>query len=214
MTAAALLMLVPVGIVRADFALGVRAGLNLATVCGDVDDEYLGMNAGPAVSADVALRPREWVGIRSGIGYAARGARWSYEREDDDGAQSRAEDDSRVHYLDIPLLLELSMPRGWRVIPSVYAGATTSFFLGAHKTVAVDGTIAYQDDKNANARNLDLGITMGGGATTAVGPGHLLFDIGYTFGLLSVDGSGDEWVKNRTLSLRLGYAFVVGNREE
>lgn len=100
-----LLLVVPAQGQGAESVLGIRAGLNLASITGDVEDAFLGQNAGLTATVDVALYPTAWLGLRSGIGYAARGARWSYEREDVDGNQSSAVDDTRVHYLDIPLVL-------------------------------------------------------------------------------------------------------------
>ncbi|MBD3240456.1 MAG: outer membrane beta-barrel protein [Chitinivibrionales bacterium] len=196
------------------FWAGARGGLNLATVSGDIDDEFVAMTPGFALSADLGWKLTRWLTVRTGLGYATRGVRWSYDREGLDGEESYAEDDSRVRYLDVPLTLDLAVPRDWRVVPSVYAGTILSLFLGATKTVEIDGEEVYRDSKNENARNVDLGITLGGAAESRFGPGRVLLDVGYTFGLLTVDGSGDEWVKNRTLSFKLGYALRLNRGEE
>lgn len=212
---ALLFLLVAAHVASAEPSLwaGVRGGLNLATVTGDVDDEFIGTTTGLALSVNLGWRLTQWLTVRTGIGYATRGVRWSYDREGIDGEESYAEDNSRARYLDIPLTLDLLLPCDWRIVPFAYAGPVLSFFLGATKTVDVDGSEIYSGSKNENARNLDLGLALGGGAEMPLGPGQLLLDIGYTFGLLTVDGSGEEWVKNRTLSLKLGYALNLGRGE-
>ena len=197
----------------AQWSVGCRAGLNLATISGDVEDEFLTMNPGLHAAADVELGLGKWLGLRSGIAYTMKGARWSYDRENAEGEESGAHDDTKASYLEIPLSLQFRPPVSWKIKPYVSFGPALGLFLGAQKTVKVDGEEVYSATRNEGARNVDLGLTAGGGAGVRVGPGEILLEVCFTWGLLTVDASGDEYVVNRALSITLGYSLPLGRRE-
>ena len=192
-----------------DLSVGARLGLNLATVSGDVEDEFLDSSrgGGAALQADLAFNP--WLSLQPGLAYTAKGCRWVHERENDDGDLIEVEDISRADYLELPINLAVGVPRPWRVKPYVYAGPALALFLGAHKTVSVDGNRTSAGSRNDSARNLDLGLDWGGGAALGLGPGVLLFDARYTLGLLSVDANNDDDVRNRVLTFSLGYRLPI-----
>ncbi len=198
----------------AELSLGGRAGLNLATLSGDVEDEFLTVSPAIHAAVDIELRSSRWLGLQSGLAYTMKGARWSYERENADGEESRAHDDSRVSYLEVPLYLQVRPPVAWKISPAVYVGPALAFFLGAVKSVEVDGEEVLEESRNEGARNVDLGVSAGAAALVALGPGQAFLDVRYTWGLLSVDATGEGYTVNRVLCIALGYRWTVGGRQE
>lgn len=187
----------------ADLSAGVRLGLNLATVTGDVEDEFLTVTPGVAASLDLQLSLASWLALETGVAYTTRGARWSYDESD-------ATDDTRVGYLAVPLSGLCRVPREWPVVPYACLGADLAFFLGASRTVKIDGNEIHSGSPNEGARTLDVGIMLGGGVDIPLGAGKVRVDARYTWGMLTVDASGDEWVKNRVLSFSAGYLWDFG----
>ena len=62
-----------------------------------------------------------------------------------------------------------------------------------------------------DTRSIDLGTTVGVGAEMAVSEQMTLsVDLRYTLGLLSIDKTGDEDIKNRDLILQVGVGFPIG----
>jgi hypothetical protein len=191
----------------AQFSTGVRAGLSLATVSGDVEDEYLTSTPGFTAGIDLHISLSTLLAVETGLSYATKGARWSYD-------QSDARDDVQARYLELPALLSLRLFRDWTVVPCVYTGAALGVFLGADRSVKIDRTEVYVDEPNEGARNIDVGIVVGGGGEIPLGSGRVRVDVRYCWGLLTVDSSADEYVANRVLSLTLGYLWTHGNGGE
>ena len=55
-------------------------------------------------------------------------------------------------------------------------------------------------------KDADYGAVFGGGIDVALDPGKLVFDARYTIGLARIYDVGTD-VKNRVISLMLGYSF-------
>ena len=62
-----------------------------------------------------------------------------------------------------------------------------------------------------DVKGIDLGLTGGIGAEIAVSEQMTLaVDLRYTLGLLSIDETGEDDVKNRNLTLQVGVGFPIG----
>lgn len=156
---------------------GIRAGINLTNVTGDVEGNTMkiGFQVGPVM--DYAIN--EEIDFHTGLLYSMKGA------GDDD-----TDDTVNFNYLDIPLLVRYSSTGGFygEVGPSI--GLLMSAKSGDN------------DIKN-NTSSLDLGILIGVGYDL----GTIRIDLRYGVGLsnvLDVDSS-DATVKNSVITIGASY---------
>ncbi len=116
--------------------------------------------------------------------------------------------DYKVNYVNVPLLLKVNF--GMENVPIyVNAGPAFGYALSGSGT---DGDNAFSlDDVN----RLDIGLQFGGGVGFGVGPGSLLLDARYGFGLTNLynlEGAPDSEnkSKNNVFQFTLGYAIPFG----
>ena len=146
--------------------------------------------------------------LRSEIAFAERGTRWAWEREDG----TTIDDVSRVRYIEVPLNLGVVLPEIWVLQPLAYAGVVPAFYLGARKTVKEDEREILVETRNRGARNLDVGIDIGGGLRARAGKGIACIEVRYTRGLLTVDADGESGARNRVVGVSIGYGVPIGQR--
>ena len=190
---------------ESNLALTPHCGLNLATVTGDVEDEFLGRKAGVMAGLEMWIPLNDRLSVRAGVDYSMKGARWSYERETDSDEPETAVDNSTANYLDIPLNMVFTVPIKKRLQPYLSAGGVFSAFLGAKKSVRIDGEQIYHKSSNRGATNFDLGLRVSAGAGLPVGSRRLLIEIGYTFGILNAATGEEEMIRNSVATATLGF---------
>lgn len=116
-----------------------------------------------------------------------------------------------LNYVEVPVLLRLSMGQGSLVNPHLYAGP----YLGYNISCNVEGTSVDCDDvPGISKKSVDVGGTLGGGLDFSLGGLVLTGGLRYSFGVSKVADFDsaliDESVKNGVfvvytgLSLRLG----------
>jgi hypothetical protein len=189
---------------------GGCAGLNLSTVSAEEENEFQGYHAGFYGSVQCHLPLAGYFSLRPEIAYSMKGTRWVYDRENAEGDEIEEIDASRAHYLEIPVNLVFAVLQERMISPYTFAGPAAAFFLGARKTVEVDGERIYSSDKNEGAADFDFGIDFGLGAAVALGTGQLLADLRYTLGLLTADAEGTEDALNRVFTFSIGYRVPFG----
>lgn len=186
-------------------SVGASLGLNLATVSVEEENEFQGYHPGFYGSAQCHLPLAGRFSLRPEIAYSVKGVRWVYVRENAEGETIREIDASSARYLEIPVSLVFAALEKRKISPYAYAGTAPAFFLGARKTVEMDGRRIYTAVKNEGAGNFDFGLDFGCGAAVALGKGKLLVDLRSTLGLLTVDADGAENALNRVFTLSVGY---------
>jgi hypothetical protein len=115
----------------------------------------------------------------------------------------------RLTYVEIPAWLKVSLGRG-SLRPYLLAGPTVGFLRSARLRLTVDGTLVSQDDVTADTRSLDFGVGAGGGLAVSARRAELFAEGQYVFGLVNLDTTGEEVIKNRGLQLRVGISFRLG----
>ena len=135
--------------------------------------------------------------------------------------------DTRLDYVEIPLLLRADIPTGWFFEPYVVAGSGVGFRTGSSVTFDVTSTPAaplppgparvrhaniFEDVGtlgNPNFENVDWSVIGGGGITLGRGPIRIVMDARYTHGLAgiyqSIDASGAHnasWAATLGIELR------------
>ncbi len=207
------LLLAAAPLAQAQTTFGLTAGLNVANVSFDGDDDFgdalekqprLGLVAG--VFADIALSPQ--LAFHPELLYSQKG----YKLSGDDGTDSGSIT-AQVDYLEVPLLLSYRIPVGQNGLAlGLEAGPTLAYKLSTG--VSCGGVVtdevcdALEDDGfSDNVRSFDAGVA--GGVTLGAGP----FGVGlrYTQGVTTIDETdGDaEGVdaRNGVFSVSARYAF-------
>lgn len=185
-----MVMLVTAG-VMAQAQVGIRAGLNVATVSDDftLQNEELdqpwrtGLNVGIASQ----FRTSEVFSIAPELIYTQRG----YRVEAAGGGEALA----RFNYLSLPLMFRLHF--GDILKGYVNAGPTFSYWLGGQQSSTVPGLfdvefgdekIVFESDTDGSpwayddARRLEVGAAVGGGIMLDTEGGSFLIDLRYVHG--------------------------------
>lgn len=200
-----------------EISAGVKCGLNLTKfysadkIIIGVDEfnevvldpyEYQVIKPGFTIGAALQLKLKKMFAIQPEILFSAKGQKLEF----DNYTQI-----INLNYLEIPILFELLIPAGI-ITPSLYAGPAFAFKLGK-----VNGKDEY-DNTDKCVNGFDFGIAMGGGIGIKAGPGNIIIDARYTFGLtkifkltdeMKLIGITEEYIKNRNsaLSFEAGYLF-------
>lgn len=186
------------GTARADeprVELGIRAGLNLASVNGDdvsfedVSPENRvgfsgGLFAGIRVTPSFLIQPE--------VLYTQKGAR--YEAAGEEAV-------IKLDYVEVPVLLKGRFGSAG-VKPSVFAGPAVAF--------KVSGKAQFRGEEEdvEDVKGTDFGIVLGAGLDLAAGSGAFTVDARYTLGLTTFSDSPDpDDVKNGVWTFSIGYAF-------
>jgi hypothetical protein len=188
-------------------ALGV-----LGTVPAEAQERTIGFKLGPSFSK-MSLDEDEgqkWLTKFTGGGflsldmgafrlqpeltYVTKGGKWEI------GGTSG---DLSFDYVEVPILFVLPMGHGGGVQPNVYAGPALAYQAGCK--VSAGGISIDCDD--ADQKKLDLGLMFGGGLAFPMGPGSLLVEGRFTFGLRNL--ADDGTLRHRTGALLLGYSATL-----
>jgi len=201
--------------INAQAAVGVRAGLNLATFGGsDLSPQghhtrynrHGAVNVGAFLGFPLSGRFE----LQIGAGYSGKGAEVAFSL--DGGETVSGTGETRIGYLEIPALMKFRLTPGRRVSTHLLAGPSVSFRVSCESVT--DAPIWGGQQKCADAgldvRETDFGVTGGVGAEFELPNGLILVGESlYSVGLRTVGESGDG-VKNRAFSLSLGVAYPIG----
>lgn len=193
--------------------IGFKLGPSFSTMTSDPDEGQKSITkftGGGFVRFDmggIALQPE--------LMYVTKGARF----EETEGGQT-AELELRLDYIEIPVLLVLPFAAGGSVSPHVYAGPAFAFEVGCTVALTAGSVNASVDcdgddeDWAGNRRKFDVGAMVGGGLSIPMGPGSLLLEGRYNFGLLNFndDSNDDTTVRHRSGAVLAGYSIPIGRR--
>jgi hypothetical protein len=195
---------------QAQMQLGLKAGLNIASVGGGDVDEYFdespdsrtGFNAGIffmyQFNKMFALQPEAY--------YTMKGATDNF---------GGVDFTLKLDYIEVPVLLKLIIPvQGSNITPSVFVGPAVGFNMDAKVKAEYQGQSA-EEDIDSLVTSTDFSIIFGAGLGFMVGKNELGVDIRYSLGLSSWDDSsynpsGDPYdVKNNVLSFNAYFGFTL-----
>jgi hypothetical protein len=184
-------------------AVGVRGGLSRSTadVEGAIFTEDVGtttkFHAGPLINIEIS----RYFALQTQFLYSRKGF------AEGDGTVS-----IDVAYVEVPVLAMLQMPGG--ISPHLYVGPVLALESKCTANTALGGEEDCEDATTApRTKGADSGIMLGGGVKLGAGPGFLLLDVLYSYGLTDVSEFRDDVdsIKFRTLYLSLGYALRMGS---
>lgn len=180
---------------------GARAGVNLATIRGDFADfvqpkMQTGLAAGGFV--EHALVPQ--VAFELDVLYLQKGFQIESEGTDQQGNPTGIQTTHlRLQYLEVPVLIRLSLPSWGAVAPYVIGGPTAGFALGGK----FEG-FGEEADVGDDLKKVDFGVTGGLGARFGSGPVHVGIESRYGTSF------GDLWDLTGNLeSINQGFSFTA-----
>jgi len=183
---AAIAGMVPASL-SAQGSLGIKGGLSFATLSNDRPDwkSRTGFAAGIALDLRGGL-----IGVQPEVLYVQKGVAF-------DGTPSSASDAPRLSYIDIPVLLKVTIPVPL-VQPMVYAGPSVNFRL----------TCSFNDvDCKDLTSGTDYGVVLGGGVRLGGNHGFTV-EGRYTWGLKDVhDPTAGVKNQTRTFLIMVGFSL-------
>lgn len=120
-----------------------------------------------------------------------------------------------LDYIEVPLLLRADVATGSMLAPYIYGGPALAFEASCSLTGEVEGTEVDVDcddtGEDLERKSFDAGAMVGGGLSFPAGPGSILIEGRYNWGLINLDDSdGEGDVKNRAGSVLAGYSISLG----
>jgi hypothetical protein len=190
---------------RAQMQLGLKAGLNIATVSGDDADNLFetsldsrtGFNGGIffmyQFNKMFAIQPEAY--------YTMKGASTT---------SMDVDITLKLDYVEIPVLIKVIIPtEGTGLKPSLFVGPALAFNTGAKIKGEYQGQ-SEEIDIDSVVTSTDFSLIFGGGVGFMIGNNELGVDIRYSLGLTSWDDTSDPIdVKNNVLSFNAYYGFTL-----
>ncbi len=168
---------------------GVKAGLNLANLTGDIDNNkaltsfHVGAVAEFEISDEFSFQPE--------LVYSAQGTHIKYSEDLGGGNSYDADYKVNLSYLNLPLMGKYEVSEGI----SLLAGPQIGFLMSAKS----DG-----NDIKDSMKGIDFGVNLGAAYELESG---MFFDLRYNIGLSNIADSNNVTIKNSVLSVSLGYKF-------
>jgi opacity protein-like surface antigen len=115
----------------------------------------------------------------------------------------------RLEYVEIPLLLHVPLGTGMSFAPYVFGGPSIAFEVRCRTSVADGPSVDCDDDDVFDRKSTDIGLNAGGGLAFAMGPGAILIEGRYTWGMSNINDTTGPEVKTRTPSVMIGYEIPL-----
>ena len=182
-------------------SVGVKAGLNLANLSFEGDDDEPDNRSGFVVGVLFSRPLRSRVDLQVEALYSQKGAKITDSEFD-------FEERIRLGYIEIPVLANFLVASTDRASVHVLAGPTFGFLVNSESVEEFDGEEFEDPDFDDAVKSFDAGFAIG----AAVKTGQLVFDLRYTFGLTNIaenedDEDDDFSVKNRALTFSVAWMF-------
>jgi len=181
---------------------GAKAGVNLATIGGDVEDAdgrtsfHVGGVAEIMISDKFSVQPE--------LLYSAQGLQSEY-TETIFGSDVKFEEKLKLDYINLPIMAKFYVAEGL----SIEAGPQVGFLISAESEVeaSFEGDSENQtEDVKDGFKSVDFAAGIGLGYKLDSG---LNFSARYTLGLANIaEDAGDDFsIQNNVLQVSLGYMF-------
>ncbi len=188
---------------------GVMLGSTYSTAAGDVREQYdtgfhQGYAAGVYHNFDLLS---EVLGIRPEFSYTEKGYTANFSSIAVTGEPIKMEYEYHFHYLILKVPIIYTRNPEDYFSPHFIAGPYAGYRFVAYENVS--GTISnFSGSAKESIEPLDYGLIAGGGGLVDTGPGHLILELRFNWGLAdfwSQEVGGERF--NRGVQLLLGYQF-------
>ncbi|MCX7550447.1 porin family protein [Xanthomarina sp. F2636L] len=197
-----------------EVSFGPKAGVNFATLTGDVEDNDL--KVGFHIGGALELMFTEKMGLQAELLYSLQGTKDSYSSTETIGGVTYTEEEEtklNLSYINIPVSFKYYVTNGFSVEAGPQVGILASAKADYEYTERVQGggfdeTYSESGDEDVKdmISSIDFGLNFGLGYKLDNG---LNFSARYNLGLtnvLDVDGVDDKW-NNGVIQLSAGFMF-------
>lgn len=192
-----------------DRELGIKLGLNFSTLDGEGFDDAetrMAFTGGGFVRLGIT----DMLSIQPELMYSPKGVE---EEVDVNGMTFTTA--IELDYIEVPVLVRADVASGAMLAPYIYGGPAFAFEASCSITAEVDGDDFDEDcdeGEGLDRKSFDVGAMVGGGLSFPAGPGSILIEGRYNFGLINIADSDNEDidVKNRAGSVLAGYSISLG----
>jgi hypothetical protein len=177
---------------------GVKGGLNLANLTGS-DVENTSIKPGAAVGAFMCYKFTDIFAVQPEVLFIMKGA-----KEDSADVSIKW----KANYIEIPLLLKVSMPTEGKIKPSLYVGPGIGILLSSKVS---DGE---EVDLKDYTKSSNISLIAGAAVAYQLEKGAVSLEARYDVGLQTIakngpDDTGTEPdIKTSDISIMVGYAFA------
>jgi len=186
---------------------GVKAGLNLSTLTGDVAYYDVKSKAGFHVGGFVEFKITDKFSVQPELLYSAQGAKLRYSSADE-FSSTIDKQNIKLGYLNIPVMAKYYVIKGL----SIEAGPQVGFLLSAkneyniYSSISEDLSGSGEDDIKDDSKSVDFGLNVGAGYEFTQ---NIFVQARYNFGLTSIseNASNEFDPKNGVLQVSFGYKF-------
>ena len=180
------------------FRVGIIGGYNMASLEGD-DVEDVDSRSGFDIGGLIQIPMGDMITIQPEVHYSQRGAS---AEEDGEGFEYA------LDYIHVPVLLKAGLPLAEGFDFDFLVGPSFAFNMGC-ELQPEEGDNVECEDAGLEVKGMDFGIIGGGSFAWAAGPGDLLVDVRYDWGMTNIIDEDDVDVKNTALQFLVGYAFPL-----
>ncbi len=187
------LMFTSVGIAGEKASYGLKAGLSVATVDGDLQPYVVSSESRycMAIGGFATMHQFGNFYLQPEVLYVEKGARGTF--------SNNAFLTLKLTYIEIPFLLKYKLFGSRKSGLGIYAGPAANLLLSSK--------LGNYDTKSYTMK-IDGCVVVGGSFDIPSGTGYFSIDGRYNIGLTTIDDSDyDLDIKNRVFSLTIGYAF-------
>lgn len=181
--------------------IGFKLGASFSTLSDDDLDESLKTLTAFTGGGFVRFGTGR-ISVQPELMYVTKGAKI------EDGSD---EADFKLKYIEVPVLLVFSLTQGTSASPYVLLGPAFAFESGCELSGS-DGGVSVDidcDEFGFDTKSIDVGAMGGLGVAIPAGPGSVLIEGRYNFGLINInDGEGSS-TKNRSGAVLLGYSIPL-----
>ncbi|PSG88574.1 porin family protein [Aurantibacter aestuarii] len=213
LSAAVALMAITANAQDSGMTFGAKAGLNVATIGGDVEDAssrisfHVGGYAEFMVSDKFSVQPE--------LVYSSQGTQEEYKESFESNGvvfDGEYEDKLKLDYINLPVMAKFYVTEGF----SLEAGPQVGFLIGANvesegtESVTFGGSTETESfseevDVKDSFKGIDFAVGVGAGYKL---DGGLNFAVRYNLGLSNIyEDSGDFKAQNNVFQFSVGYSF-------
>ncbi|WP_434063904.1 porin family protein [Mangrovimonas cancribranchiae] len=198
-----------------EFSFGPKAGVNFATLNGDVENAE--MQVGFHIGGAAEYKFNEKMGVQAELLFSTQGAKDEYsESETNGGITYSLKEESKVklNYVNIPVMFKYYIVNGFNVSAGPQVGILASAKEEYDYEESVSGGGMNQTESGSaerdiddNLKSIDFGLNFGVGYKMDMG---LTFDARYNLGLMNINdapNSDDYKISNGVIQVSVGFMF-------
>jgi hypothetical protein len=177
---------------QVQFALGVKAGPNFASIDREASPGQNYKNRTGFHGGAFALFKLTKIGVQPELLFSQQGTKIEF---------TGGDIEEKISYINIPVILKLYLAAGLNLQLGPQLG-----FISKAEAVNTLGSVSTTTDIKDQFKGQDLSLALGAGWDLPLG---LTVDARYNLGLSKVnDGTANEEAKNQVFQVSLGYKFI------